>query len=652
MVDYCHRRDAPSMIKIKRLDSFILGKFLQLFVGAFFICLFVFMMQFTWRWINDLVGKGLTLDILGQFFWYMGITLVPTALPLAILLAALITFGNMGENLELLSMKAAGVPLVRIMAPIFCVVVPLMGVSFYFQNTVSPDAQKGLGTLATSIKISQPAVQIPEGVFYNGIPNTNIYVERKNTQTGMLYHTIIYKTDQGFDRAQIVLADSARLEMTADKLHLRLTLWAGEQFQSLKADNAGNVFDPQSEPYDRETFAYKQILIDFDSNFTQLDADQLGSMPQAKNMGEIVHDVDSMNHVLDSTALSYFKETLQRQNFAAAASWTKADSLRAVKDFRKHPFSIDEVIKKTPKDRLQAARQQASARLQTLSAELDWQSETVQSQEHYIRLHWIEWHQKITLSLACLLFFFIGAPLGAIIRKGGLGMPTVVSVAIFIIYYVINISSMKSARAGTLNMFVGMWLSTFVLAPAGAYLTYMANRDSTVFNLDAYLALLRRLLGLRTKRNLFRKEVIIEAPDYAADLRRLRHIRAAATAYNKEKRLLLAPGYFRIFFRTRPDERMEQLSNDIEAVVGDLANTRSPQVLAVLNDIPTIYAHAHTTPFVRKRYNWTFGVIFPLGLLLWVRIWRFRLRLFTDLRQVVKCCERLESLLANPSNLQ
>ena len=227
-----------------------------------------------------------------------------------------------------------------------------------------------------------------------------------------------------------------------------------------------------------------------------------------------------------------------------------------------------------------------------------------------------------------------------------------VSVAIFIIYYVINISSMKSARAGTLNMFVGMWLSTFVLAPAGAYLTYMANRDSTVFNLDAYLALLRRLLGLRTKRNLFRKEVIIEAPDYAADLRRLRHIRAAATAYNKEKRLLLAPGYFRIFFRTRPDERMEQLSNDIEAVVGDLANTRSPQVLAVLNDIPTIYAHAHTTPFVRKRYNWTFGVIFPLGLLLWVRIWRFRLRLFTDLRQVVKCCERLESLLANPSNLQ
>lgn len=651
MVSGHRHRCAPFMFKIKRLDSFILGKFLQLFVGAFFICLFVFMMQFTWRWINDLVGKGLTLDILGQFFWYMGITLVPTALPLAILLAALITFGNMGENLELLSMKAAGIPLVRIMAPIFCVVVPLMGVSFYFQNTISPDAQKGLRTLATSIKISQPAVQIPEGVFYNGIPNTNLYVERKNAQTGMLYHTIIYKTDQGFDRAQIVLADSARLEMTADKLHLRLTLWSGEQFQNLKTDNANTVFDAQSSPYDRETFAYKQILIDFDSNFTQLEADQLGSMPQAKNMGEIVHDIDSMNQVLDSTTLSYFKETLYRQNISAK-SWNKADSIRVIKAFRKHPFSIDDIIKKTPKDKLQAARQQAASQLQMLSAELDWQSETVQSQEHYIRLHWIEWHQKITLSLACLLFFFIGAPLGAIIRKGGLGMPTVVSVAIFIIYYVINISSMKSARAGTLNMVVGMWLSTFVLAPAGAYLTYMANRDSTVFNLDAYLTLLRRMLGLRTKRNLFRKEVIIEEPDYAADLLRLQHIREAAIAYNKENRLLLAPNYFRIFFRTQPDEQMEELSNEIEAVVDDLANTRSRLILPVLNDIPTIYAHAHTTPFVRKRYNWTFGLLFPLGLLLWVRIWRFRLRLFTDLRQVVKCSERLEILMSNPSNLQ
>lgn len=190
------------------------------------------MMQFTWRYIDELIGKGLSLDILGQFFWYMGITLIPMSLPLAILLASLITFGNMGEQLELLSMKAAGVPLVRIMRPILMLVIVFTGMSFYFQNKTAPDAQISLRTLLFSMKQAQPAVEIPEGVFYNEIPNLNLYVQRKNAETGMLYQTIIYKTDQGFDRAQIVLADSGRLEMTADKLHLRLDLWNGEQFET------------------------------------------------------------------------------------------------------------------------------------------------------------------------------------------------------------------------------------------------------------------------------------------------------------------------------------------------------------------------------------------------------------------------------------
>lgn len=227
---------------MKRLDTFILAKFLQLFAGAFFVCLFVFMMQFTWRYVDDLVGKGLTLDILGQFFGYMALTLVPQSLPLAILLASLITFGNMGENLELLSMKAAGVPLTRIMRPLIVFSIAVAGVSFYFQNYTAPDAQKSLRQLLLSMRQSQPAVEIPEGIFYNGVPNVNMYVEEKVAETGMLYQVIIYKTDQGFDKAQIVLADSGRMEMTADKLHLRLALWSGLQFQSLQSDgNMQNV---------------------------------------------------------------------------------------------------------------------------------------------------------------------------------------------------------------------------------------------------------------------------------------------------------------------------------------------------------------------------------------------------------------------------
>ena len=172
---------------MKKLDLYILKKFLPLFVAAFFICLFVFMMQFTWRYMDELIGKGLSLDVLGQFFWYMAVTLVPMSLPLAVLLASLITFGNMGEQLELLSMKAAGVPLIRIMRPILIVVIMVTGTSFYFQNFTSPQAQISMQTLLFSMKQAQPAVEIPEGVFYNEIPDLNLYVQRKNAETGMLY---------------------------------------------------------------------------------------------------------------------------------------------------------------------------------------------------------------------------------------------------------------------------------------------------------------------------------------------------------------------------------------------------------------------------------------------------------------------------------
>lgn len=627
------------MFRIKRLDRFILAQFLQLFVGAFFICLFVFMMQFTWRYINDLVGKGLTFDILAQFFWHMGITLVPMSLPLAVLLASLITFGNMGEKLELLSMKAAGVSLVRIMLPILLVVLPISGLSFYFQNTTAPSAFRSLRALLISIKISQPAVEIPEGVFYSGVPNVNLFVERKNAETGMLYHTIIYKTDQGFDRAQIVLADSARLEMTADKMHLRLSLWSGEQFQNLKSDNL-SMFKGESAPYDRETFGYKVLLIDFDSNFNQLEEGQIGAQPQAKSMQQIVHDVDSMNAMVDSTALAFFKERLYQQSYYTAL--TRKDSMAVQRAFRRKPQTLDQLLAKQPKERVQKAKQQAISQLEMLASEFDWRTDMVADQEKIIRRHWIEWHTKITLSLACLFFFFVGAPLGAIIRKGGLGFPTVVSVGIFILYYIINVSSMKMAREGSVNMWQGMWLSSIILAPAGAYLTFMANRDSVVFNGEAYTFFLRRLFGLRTRRNLLRKEVILYPPNYDEALQQLQTIRQAAVDYGREKRLWLAPNYFRLFFRARPDVQMELLSQQIEELVETLSNSRSAYVIKHLNNIPQIYAHAHTTPFAHRRYNWLVGCFLPLGLFSWLRAWRFRLRLLRDLREIAKCCDSLE----------
>ena len=631
-----------AFFRIKRLDTFILGKFLQLFVGAFFICLFVFVMQFLWRYVDDLVGKGLTLDVLGQFFWHVSVYLVPTSLPLAVLLASLITFGNMGENLELLSMKAAGVPLVRVMRPILLLIIPLSAFVFYFQNEISTNAQKQLRALLVSIKIAQPAVEIPEGVFYN-MRDFNLYVVKKNAQTGMLYNTIIYKMDQGFDRAQIVLADSAKIEMTADKMHMKLTLWSGEQFQNLKSDEV-NVFKSESVPYDRETFMYKQLLIDFDSNFNQLEANELAFMPQAKNWAALANFIDSMNLQIDSAALASSSDYAGRA-LPTTKAFTRKDSLATLRALSHVKLNFDSLVAKIPKEKMERARNRTASTLQSFSTEMTWRNEAVEDQEYFVRKHEVEWHQRITLALACLLFFFVGAPLGAIIRKGGLGMPTIISVGIFILYYIINTSGMKMARDGSINMVVGMWMSTFILTPAGAYLTFMANRDSVVFNLDAYIAFLRRLLGFRTKRHLFRKEVIITPPDVTTDLQLAQSIRQEAEDYRQTKRLWLAPNYFRLFFRTRPDQRMEQLSDRIEELVEDLANTRDMHVLDTLNRVPFIYAHAHTTPFSRQWINYVFGVLFPLGLIIWARAWRFRLRLARDLRQTIKCMTTLEEQL-------
>ena len=629
------------MTIIKKLDSFILKKFLLVFFGAFFICLFVFMMQFTWRYVDELIGKGLSFEILAQFFWYMGQTLVPQALPLAILLSSLITFGNMGESLELLAMKAAGVPLLRIMRPIMLFAVLMTGVAFYFQNNFSPKAQINLRTLLISMKQQSPAVEIPEGTFYSGVTNVNLYVEEKDAETGMLYGVIIYKTDQGFEKAQIVLADSGRMEMTRDKLHLKLSLWSGEQFQNLQSGGAAPTRGANS-PYDRETFQHKELLIDFDSNFNMLDKDLLSGMPSAKNMAQIEHSVDSISHELDSLGKEHYKmacmQYYKRPELDAKKLETISNTSRQV------PF--DSLAAQLPDAKRQQVMRMAQNNVVSFRADLEWKSQVLANGEKDIRRHWIEWHQKMALSLACLIFFFVGAPLGAIIRKGGLGLPTVISVAIFIIYYIINTSGMKMARDGEWNMVYGMWISTVALVPFGVFFTYKANKDSVVFNSELYKSFFVKLLGLRSSRHLFRKEVIIDDPHYDLLPERLEKLKAECQAYMQENKLLLAPNYIDIFFRSRPDERVAAISAEMEEIVEDLSNSKSYKELQQLNRLPIIFEHAHTSPFRNGKLNVAAGILLPIGLLFYLRIWRFRLRLQRDLQTVVKVCDRLQGLIA------
>ena len=296
----------------------------MLFIGTFFICLFIFMMQFLWRYVDELVGKGLEMSVLAQFFFYSALTLIPLSLPLAILLAALMTFGNFGERYELLSMKAAGIPLLRIIRPLVFFCLFLSCISFYFQNVVAPKAQMKLWTLLVSMKQTSPELDIPEGVFYDEIEGYNIYVKQKDRKTGMLKDILIYNFSDGFENAHIIWASEGKMEMTADKQHLYLHLYNGEQFENLKSQSISS----NNVPYRRETFREKHTIIEFDGGFNMVDGSFLSDRSDSKNMVEISHSIDSLTFRGDSIGRSLYSEI--KSSAYRDIDLTKKDSVKMI----------------------------------------------------------------------------------------------------------------------------------------------------------------------------------------------------------------------------------------------------------------------------------------------------------------------------------
>ena len=323
------------MFRIKKLDIFITKQFCLLFVGTFFVSLFVLMMQFLWRYIEELIGKGLSMEVMAQFFWYMSLMLIPQALPLAILLSSLITYGNLGESSELTAIKAAGISLLQSFRSLIFLSVLIMLGSFYFQNVIGPQANKSFAQLLISMKQKSPELEIPEGIFYDGIPKTNLYVQKKDTQTGMLYGMMIYRMTDSFEDAAIILADSGMLQSTAEKKHLLLTLYSGEWFENMKATGL-------TVPYRRETFAQKRIVLDFDADFNIADAGVLANDARGKSLKQIWSDVDSLNHEYDSIGRAFYNDV--KRAFYAPGNLSKSDSLRAIKMAGTKSFNIDTVI--------------------------------------------------------------------------------------------------------------------------------------------------------------------------------------------------------------------------------------------------------------------------------------------------------------------
>lgn len=624
------------MFRIKKLDIFIAKQFLLLFAGTFFICQFVLMMQFLWRYVDDLIGKGLSLSVLAQFFWYMGLMLLPQALPLAILLSSLITFGNLGESSELTAIKAAGISLMQTMRSLIVITLLVTGVSFYFQDVVGPEANKSFGQLLLSMKQKSPELEIPEGIFYDGIPNSNLYVQKKDMEKGMLYGIMIYRQNGSFDDHAIILADSGRLQSTAEKKHLLLTLYSGEWFENMRSqDIAGSA----SVPYRRETFGTKRIVLDFDGEFNLADVSGISSSAKAKSMKRIYHDLDSIREYNDSVAHVFYNDA--QVSYFRRMEIEKPDSMKAVAAAMKKTANFDSIFGKLTAEQKQRVVKQATDRARSTQMDLEIKSDYSHMLNRNEREHQLEGLGKITLSLSCLIFFFIGAPLGAIIRKGGLGVPVVVSVLVFIVFYIFDNTGYKMARENEWTVWFGRWLGTVVLTPIAVFFTYKANNDSVVFNIDLYKNIAMRMLGLRMKRNLTRKEVIIEDPNYAKDRQQLMQINQELDDYMHRHKLLRWPNPIKVFFRPGDDHDIEVINQQLEETVEDLSYTSDKIVLNELNNIPIIATHAHTRPFVRKWLNVVTGLFLPTGLFFYFRMLRFRFRLYRDLRTLRQASDAL-----------
>ena len=635
------------MFKIKRLYTFMLSRFLPRFLMTFCICLFIVIMQFLWRYIDELVGKGLSLDLIGELFFHAALSLLPLALPLSILLAALMTFGDLGEHVELTALKSSGTSLTTIMTPIAVLMAVVAVGAFFFMNNALPRSQVKMWTLLFSMRQTSPTLDIPEGAVYSQIPGYNIYVKRKDKERDMLYGMLIYDVSNSAMPPRIVAADSGRLSMTEDKRHLVLKLYKGSWYEEMKG-TSGGVNGMSGELYRRETFHDKEIMIPYDANFTRMDDETMKSQYVGKNIDELRQTIDSVRQKVDSAASVIVGRMRTQPVCGVPAQRTihqgGESRLETVKEVKMDKaVDIDKLIKALPENEQQMIVNQAMMRTTNAMQDMQFQGYTISDDNFVIRRHQIELMKKFTLSLACLIFFFIGAPLGAIIRKGGLGMPIVISVILFIIYYIIDNMGYKLARDGRWPVWQGMWLSSAVLLPLGVFLTKKAVNDSAVFNPDAWLNFLRRFTGLHQTRKLEAKEVIINEVNTDEAITRIDALKESC-----QRLLDRYPGrqrYIDYWKRGYDKAAIKSLAEEVDSVVDYLSNSRDQMVLNKAMDYPVIRQLMTYRPVSNKTAGSVLAALFPIGLPIWIVGLRHQKNLKRDIGLTIKTCDQLTAII-------
>lgn len=463
---------------IKKLDKLIIKAFIGPFLATFFIAVFILVIQFFWLYIDDFVGKGVDVITLLKFISYVSATIVPLALPLGILLSSIMTFGNLGETFELVAIKSAGIPLIRFMRPLFVISGLLAVVAFLFANYMIPVAELKMRTLLYDIRVAKPAFDIKEGVFYNKLDGYTIKIGSKQ-QDSIIRNIIIFEHSYVL-QDNIIVAEEGTMQVSPDQRFLYFNLRNG--WRNQEKGQSGTV----STDYYRLGFKEYKKVFDLSSFKLTKSADStFKNYYKMLSLQQLTRVVDSMQKRTDSVKFRAERE------YAIAASFNFADSSFRKKVDTSFAFkTTKELIADSNRYMIYSA---VSSKANAFKSQVEMLSYDYTEQKKQIRLHDLERHRKFSLSLACIVLFLIGAPLGSIIRKGGIGLPLVISVLFFIVFHITNTTGEKMVKEGVLVPGVGMWLSTFLLIPIGIFLTYKAMQDSQLFNAEYYYRTFRRL---------------------------------------------------------------------------------------------------------------------------------------------------------------
>lgn len=490
---------------MKRLHWYVFKTFIGPFFMTFFICVFILLMQFLWKYVDDLVGKGLDWGILAELLFYASFGLLPFAFPLAMLLASIMTFGELGENYELVAMKSSGISLFRVMKPLIVLSILITCTAFFFANNILPHTNLRFTTLLWSVKQQRPEMVLQEGVFTNEIDGYSVRVGKVDNRTNTLHDILIYDHTNNKTNESVTVADSGFLNITEDKNYMVLTLFNGENFSEETMEGGKNNY-----PFRRDRF-YKQVLnikvMNFD--FQRQDENIFRNSYRMLNIRQLDIARDSLmtdyklrvrNFVLNTRYMAHLNQRLyarMMENDSLLNTYTP-DSVKYIDPTLLLPAADNFTSMEVFQNAIYTARNNFQ--------EINNIENNLYGRKRRINQHSMEFHRKFTLSFAVLIFFFIGAPLGAIIRKGGLGMPVVVSVLMFILYYIVSMTGEKSAREDVWAMAMGMWFSSGIFLPIGIWLTYKAVRDSAIMSAETYVQLFKKIIPEKLLNKLFKNE--------------------------------------------------------------------------------------------------------------------------------------------------